>query len=228
VIQTAAQSLVDRRAAGHLLAEHLHSYAGTDALVVGITRGGLLVAHEVARRLHLPLEVLVVHRLCEPGESHLGLGAVTEHGHLVVSRHRLRALALTSGWLREAAAQATAQACQRAMALRKERERRDLAGRVVILVDDSAATGATLRAAVRAVRGLGAREVVVAVPVAPLRVLRVLRHAADQVVCPTTPAELVFLGVHYPAPLDLAETTLGALLDQESLPPDDFGRDAPA
>jgi putative phosphoribosyl transferase len=215
--QIHAQRLVDRRAAGQLLADHLQGYSGTDAIVVGITRGGLIVAHEVARRLRLPLEALVVHRMSEPGNPHLGIGVVTEHGQMMVNRRRLRALALPFAWLRATATQATVQARQRATVLRGERERRDIAGRPILLVDDSAATGTTLRAAVRAVRAMGARELIVAVPVAPPSVLQMLRRRVDGIVCPTTPAELILHGMQYPAPLDLDAAALGALLVRDTV-----------
>jgi putative phosphoribosyl transferase len=217
VSQIHALRLVDRRAAGDLLADHLQEYSGTDAVVVGITRGGLIVAHEIARRLNLPVEALVVHRMSEPGNSHLGIGAVTEHGQVMVNRRRLRALALPFGWLRETAGQAVAQAHQRATALRGERERRDIAGRPILLVDDSAATGTTLRAAVRAMRSMGVRDLIVAVPVAPPSVLQMLRRRVDGIVCPTTPADLILHGMHYPAPLDLDAAALGALLVRDTV-----------
>ncbi len=213
--RTPAQRLVNRRAAGRMLAEFLRGYAGTDAIVLGITRGGLVVAHEVARRLKLPLDALVVHRMSEPDNPHLGVGVVTEHGHVIVSRPRLRALAPPSGWLREARDQAMTRARQRAATLRGTYERRDIADRTVILVDDSAATGTTLRAAIRAARAMGANDIIVAVPVAPRRLLEALRRRVGAVVCPTTPADLLLHGVHYPAPLQLDEEALSAFMAQD-------------
>jgi putative phosphoribosyl transferase len=91
----------------------------------------------------------------------------------------------------------------------------------VIVVDDSAATGATLRTAVKAVRALGAREIVVAVPVAPPRVLDRLRGQVDHLVCPATPAALIVQGIHYPAPLAMSDDDIRILLEQGSATPDE-------
>ena len=217
--QTDLMTFEDRRAAGRMLAEHLRAYAGTDTVVLGITRGGVVVAHEVGRRLHLPLDALVVQRIAEPGERHLGLGAIAEQGHLVVSRRRLRALALSATWLRHAVAESIRDVRQREAALRGARQRQEIAGRRVIVVDDSAATGATLRTAVKAVRALGAWEIVVAVPVAPPHVLDRLRGQVDHLICPAMPAALIVQGIHYPAPLALSDDEIRILLEQGSETP---------
>jgi putative phosphoribosyl transferase len=217
--QTGATAPEDRRAAGRLLVADLGAYASRDTVVLGITRGGLVVAHEVARLLHMPMDALVVQRIAEPGEPHLGLGAVAEPGHLVVSRHRLRALALTAAWLRQAVTHGLQEAEQRGTAYRGARPPRELAGRRVILVDDSASTGATLRVAVRAVRARGARQLVVAVPVAPTPVLDQLRGQVDRIVCPLRPADLIARGIQYPAPLELSDKEMRALLEQDTWPP---------
>lgn len=214
--QTGATAPEDRRAAGHLLAADLGAYASSDTVVLGITRGGLVVAHEVARLLHRPVDALVVQRIAEPGEPHLALGAVAEPGHLVVSRRRLRALALTGSWLRQAVTHGLQEAERRATAYRGARPRREVAGRRVILVDDSAATGATLRVAVRAVRARGVRQLIVAVPVAPGPVLDQLRGQVDRIVCPLRPADLIARGLQYPAPLELSDKEIAALLEQDT------------
>jgi putative phosphoribosyl transferase len=214
--QTGATAPEDRRAAGRLLVADLGAYASSDTVVLGITRGGLVVAHEVARLLHMPVEALVVQRIAEPGEPHLGLGAVAEPGHLVVSRRRLRALALTAAWLRQAVTHCLQEAERRATAYRGACPRREVAGCRVILVDDSAATGATLRVAVRAVRARGARQLVVAVPVAPTPVLDQLRGQVDRIVCPLSPADLIARGSQYPAPLELSDKEIRALLEQDT------------
>jgi putative phosphoribosyl transferase len=201
-----------RRAEGRKLAEAVRPLAGKDAIVLGISRGGLVVAHEVARILGLPLEALVVHRIAEPSEPHLGVGAVAEPGHIEVSRRRLRALSLDATWLREAVAHGMREVGRRGVRYRGERQRRDLAERQVILIDDSAATGVTLRAAIRAVRAMGAREIIVAIPVAPRHVLERLAPHVECVVCSATPAELIARDSHYPAPLELSDDDLRDLL----------------
>ena len=168
----------NRRAAGRLLVAQVRAYAGSDTVVLGVGRGGLVVAHEVARALHVPLDVLVVHKIDEPGRSHAHLGVVAEPRHLVVNRQRLRELGLEATWLEGAVAQGVQEVNRRGAAYRGARARQMLAGHRVIVVDDAAATGATVRAAVRAVRAMGAREIIVALPVAPPRVQRQLELPA--------------------------------------------------
>lgn len=203
-----------RRAAGRQLAEALHEYADGDAVVVGITRGGMVVAHEVACRLHLPLEALVVQKIRHPGHPHLALGLVVEPEHLVVNRRGLRAARLDVAWLDEAVARGTGEIRQRGSMMRGPRTRRELAGRRVILVDDSAATGATLRAAVRAVRAQGAREIIVAVPVAPTRVVTALRRQVERVVCLAAPGALIVGAHYYPRPGEVSDEEIRRLLEQ--------------
>jgi putative phosphoribosyl transferase len=201
-----------RRTAGRLLAGALRRYAGPDTVILGITRGGLIVAYEVAQRLHLPLDVLVVQRIAEPGEPHLTLGCLAEPGHLVVSRRRIRALALPAGWLRSAVEAGACEMGSRSDLYRKLQPRQELVGRRVIIVDDTASTGATLRAAVKAVRGMHAREIVVAVPVAPEPLLARLRREVDHAIAATTPAALIARGIHYPPPLETEDAEVRELL----------------
>lgn len=203
-----------RRAAGRQLAAALQEYAAGDAVVVGITRGGMVVADEVARRLSLPLDALVVQKLCQPGHPHLGVGLVVEPEHLVVNRHGVRAGRLDAAWLDQAVAQGTAEVRQRGRAMRGSRGRQELAGRRVIVVDDSAATGATLRAAVRAVRAQGAREIMVAVPVAPMCVVTALQRTVNRVVCLATPGTLIAGAIYYPRPGEVSDADIRRLLDQ--------------
>jgi putative phosphoribosyl transferase len=204
----------NRRAAGCLLAQELRAYAGGDAVVVGITRGGVVVAAEVARSLHLPLDVLVTHKIVEPGQCHLHLGVVVEPTHLVVQRKRLCALALRPEWLDTVVAYGIREVRRRGAAIRTPCARLDLRGHPVIVIDDSAATGATLKAAVRAVRTLGARSVVVAVPVAPLAVLRALQRQVDRIVRLALPSELVYNAIYYPIPDEVSDEGIRDILHQ--------------
>jgi putative phosphoribosyl transferase len=205
-----------RRTAGRQLAAALQEEAKGDAVVVGITRGGMAVAAEVAARLHLPLDALVVQKICQPGHPHVGVGLVAEPAHLVVNRHGLRAGRLDAAWLDQAVARGTAEVRQRGRAMRGNRARQDLAGRRVIVVDDSAATGVTARAAIRAVRAQGAREVIVALPVAPLRVVRALQRQADRVVCLATPGALIAGAIYYPRPGEISDADICRLLERRS------------
>jgi putative phosphoribosyl transferase len=217
----------NRRAAGHLLAAQLRAYAGSDTVVLGISRGGMVVAHEVARALHLPLDVLVVHKINDPGRTHAPLGVVAEPHHLVVNRRRVRELGLDATWLEDAVAHGMREVSRRGAACRGARARQALAGRRVIVVDDSAGTGATVRAAVMAVRAMGAREIIVALPVAPRRVVEDLRARVERVVSPATPGDLIWHGIYYPHPGEVSDDDIRRLLEQETsaaVPSGAYGR----
>lgn len=205
----------NRRTAGRQLSEALRGVVAADAIVVGVTRGGMAVAQEVSRRLHLPLDALVVHKIPEPGRPHLTLAVVAEPQHLVVNRRRMRTLALTPQWLDAAVAEAADAVSGRGAALRGGRQRRALSGRQVILVDDSAATGTTIRAAVRALRVQQPRELVVALPVAPPTVVSALKRQVGRVICLAAPGDLICGNIYYPHPGEVSDADIqGFLCDQ--------------
>ncbi len=208
----------ERRGAGRVLAAALRRYSGSDAAVLGISRGGIIVAQEVARLLRLPLAVLVIQRIAEPAQPQLGVGAVSARGHLAVNRRRLHALGLTTGWLGPAVEQGIQVAAARAAAYSAVQPSSALRGRRAIVVDDCATTGVTLRAALTDVRAQGPREIVLALPVAPPRVLERLQGRVDHLVCAATPAELIARGSRYPAPLALSDEDLCTLLGHATPP----------
>ena len=208
-------SFENRRAAGRLLAAQLREYTGSDTVVLGISRGGMVVAHEVAHALHLPLDVLVVHKIDDPRRTHAHLGVVAEPHHLVVNRQRVRELGLEATWLEDAVAHGVQEVSRRGAACRGARARQALAERRVIVVDDAAGTGATVRAAATAVRAMGAGEIVVALPVAPPRVVEDLQARVDRVVCPATPGDLIWHGIYYPHPGEVSDDDICRLLEQE-------------
>lgn len=204
----------NRRAAGRLLAQapDLQALMDSDAIVVGITRGGIVVADEVAHALRLPLDALVVHKVAQPGQRHQHVGVVVEPAHVVVHRGQLQRLGLTAEWLDEAVAHGLREVQRRGTMIRSARARAELRGRPVIVVDDSAATGATLRAAARAVRALGARTVIVAIPVAPQAVIESLRPQVDQVVCLAMPGELIGADIYYPVAGEVSDADIRDIL----------------
>lgn len=208
-------SFETRQAAGRDLATALRPYVHGDAVVLGISRGGLVVAAEVAHALRVPLDVLVVHKIGAPGHTHTHLGVVAEPTHVVLTGCQGHA-ATDSAWLRRAVAHAVEDVHRRAGAYRGRRERRTLAGHQVIVVDDSAATGMTVRAAVQAARAAGAREIIVALPVAPTCVIEQIRPQVDRVVCLATPGHLIWHGLHYPSPGEIGDEEMSRLLEQET------------
>jgi predicted phosphoribosyltransferase len=189
---------VDRRQAGRVLATRLSHLAGRDDVVVfGLPRGGVPVAYEVARALHAPLDVFVVRKLGLPGHEEYALGAIASGGIRVVNREAA-ALHRVSDSTIDAVERA-----ERAELVRRERAYRDgrplvpVAGRIVVLVDDGLATGATMRAAVLAVRQLHPSRVVVAVPVGSREACVDIGEAADEVVCVSTPEPFWAVGLFY-------------------------------
>ncbi len=202
-----------RREAGRQLAAQLQEYAGSDTVVEGMTDGGFTVAAEIADALRLPLDVLVVHKIVEPGHTRTHLGVVAEQGHVAVNPTQVRELEVTPAWLDDAVAWGDTEARRRGTLYRGGRERREIAGRRVIVVSDSAGTGLTLGAAVEAIRTLGAREIIVALPVAPASVVDAVRPQVDRVVCLATPAELIGQGLHYPPIDDIDDDDICRLME---------------
>ena len=184
----------DRADAGRQLAVRLTSLRGPDLVVLGLPRGGVVVAAEVARALEAPLDVLVVRKLGHPAQPELAVGALGEEGVRVLTPglgDRLDPAALAPVERREAEVLRT-----RVARLRRDHPRADLHDRTALVVDDGIATGATVRAACLVARALGARRVVVGVPVAARQAVRDLVEA-DAVVTVDTPAHFVAVGHHY-------------------------------
>jgi putative phosphoribosyl transferase len=195
----------DRRDAGRVLAQRLAQYRHPggrdndhdDVVVLGLARGGVTVGREVADVLGAPLEVCVVRKLAVPQWPELALGALGSGGARVVNADLLHSLGLRERDLDDAVIRETAELLRREHAYRADRGPLDLTGATVLLVDDGLATGASMLAAVRSVRGAGARRVVVAVPVGPASVCRRLRGEADDVVCAITPEDFRAVGEVY-------------------------------
>lgn len=169
----------------------------TDVLVLGLARGGLPVAREVAAFLRAPLDVCLVRKLGVPQWPELAMGAVATGGGVVLNDDLLRSLDLTDDQVREVLDRETVELHRREGAYRPGRDPLELTGRTVILVDDGIATGASMIAAVRSVRQAGAARVVVGAPVGPASVCRTLRSEADDVVCSRTPANFHAVGQVY-------------------------------
>jgi putative phosphoribosyl transferase len=187
----------DRREAGQRLAELLASLRASSPLVLGLPRGGVPVAFEVARALDAPLDILVVRKLGVPFQPELGMGAVGEDGVRVLNAEVVREAGVTDAQLAAIEARERAEVDQRAARLRGGRPAIPLTGRTVIIVDDGLATGATARAAIRVARARGAAQVVLAVPVAPPDTVVALRREADEVVCVETPEPFFAIGGWY-------------------------------
>ncbi len=187
----------DRREAGRRLAERLSGLRASSPLVVGLPRGGVPVAFEVAKALGAPLDILVVRKLGVPFQPELGMGAVGEDGVRVLNADVLRQAGVTETQLAQVEARERAEVEERATRLRGGRPAVPLQGRTVVIVDDGLATGGTARAAVRVARERGAARVILAVPVAPPETVATLRRDADEVVAVETPEPFFAIGGWY-------------------------------
>jgi predicted phosphoribosyltransferase len=190
------ETFSDRRAAGERLAGALRDLAGERPVVLGIPRGGVVVAVEVADRLGAPLEVVIPRKLGAPGNPELGLGAVAE-GVQVLDDRLIRVLGVDEAYLKEEIAAQQEEIRRRGQAYRSGRPEVDLAGATAIVVDDGVATGGTAVAALRWARERGARKVVLAVPVAPAEAVAMLRREADEVRVLLTPEPFYAVGQWY-------------------------------
>lgn len=184
----------DRRDAGRQLARALAAYRDDPTvLVLALPRGGVPVAAEVAEALGAPLDVLVVRKLGVPGHEELAMGAIASGGAQVLNDEVVRDLRISAEAVREVAAVERQELERREASFRQGREPLAVTGRTVLVVDDGLATGATMRAAVKALRCLNPARLVVAVPVAPADTCKTLRDEADAIVCLSSPD--VFFGV---------------------------------
>ena len=188
----------NRTEAGRLLAEKLVKYAGRDdVIVLGLPRGGVPVAFEVAQRLGAPLDVFIVRKLGVPGFEELAAGAIASGGVRVLNEDVTRAIPHADEMIEAVTVRETAELERREQIYREGRPPPELRGRIVILVDDGLATGATMRAAVKALRQGGAAKIVVAVPVGPPDTCREIQEEADETICLSTPVFFQAVGQYY-------------------------------
>lgn len=187
----------DRAAAGRVLADELTELCAEDPIVLGLPRGGVPVAAEIAQVLHAPLDVVLVRKVGSPNRPELAVGAVGEDGVTVRNEAVLAELGLSWDDLVPQVERERAEIERQATALRPGEPRPELRDRTVVLVDDGIATGATVVAAARVLRRRGARRIVLAVPVAPADSLPRLREIADDVVCALAPSRFIAVGQWY-------------------------------
>ena len=201
----------DRIDAGRKLGERLGAYAGRpNLLVLGLPRGGIPVAFEVAQRLGAPLDVFVVRKLGVPGQEELAMGAIASGGVRIVNEDVVAALGLSPAALDRAAAVEQRELERRELAYRGSRPPLDVAGKTVIVVDDGLATGSTMRAAVAALRQQRPERIVVAVPVAAPSTRDEMAREVDEIVCLATPDPFRAVGRFYD---DFAQTSDGEVHD---------------
>lgn len=188
----------DRREAGQVLASQLDHYAGRwDVLVLGLPRGGVPVAFEVAQSLGAPLDVLVVRKLGVPGQEELAMGAIASGGICTLNRKTIDALDIPDSEIDRVTAEEQRELEQRERLYRRGRPFPDVRGKTVIVVDDGLATGSTMHAAVAALRPHGPARIVVAVPTAPAVACSEFSREADECVCADLPEWFYAVGQSY-------------------------------
>jgi putative phosphoribosyl transferase len=197
----------DRRDAGRILAQAIRALHDerdwVDPVVLGLPRGGVPVAFEVARELSLPLDVLVVRKLGVPGQEELAMGAIASDGTVVINQVVVHELGISLETIEEVAQQERMEVERRECAYRDGQAPARVGGRTAILIDDGLATGSSMMAAARSLRSR-ARQVIVAVPVAAESTCNKLRSEVDQIICATTPQLFFALGMFY---RNFAQTT---------------------
>lgn len=194
----ATRRFKDRREAGRQLAAALEAYRGReDVVVLALPRGGVPVAFEVATALGAPLDVLIVRKLGVPGHEELAMGAIASGNVQVLNRQIIAELGIRPETVQSVAEREAREIARREATYRGTRPMVPIAGRVAIVIDDGIATGATMRAAVQALRQLGAARVVVAAPTSARDSAERLRQEADEVVCLATPEPYYAVGLWY-------------------------------
>ena len=188
----------DRAEAGRVLGLKLSKYAGRDdVIVLGLPRGGVPVAYEVARALRVPLDVFIVRKLGVPGFEELAVGAIASGGVRVLNEEVANALPNRDEIIEAVTTKEISELERREHEYRDGRPAPELQGNTVILIDDGLATGATMRAAVKALRQRGAAKIVVAVPVGPPETCKEFEDVADEVVCASAPEFFQAVGQYY-------------------------------
>ena len=187
----------NRREAGQVLAELVRELPAGDSVVLGLPRGGVPVAFEVARAIGAPLDIFVVRKLGVPGHEELAMGAIASGGMCVLNDDVVDSLRISPEVIAAAVRSETIELRRREELYRDGRPPIDVRGKRAILVDDGLATGASMRAAVAALRALGPAEIVVAVPVAAAETCEDLRHEVDFCICAATPEPLYGVGLWF-------------------------------
>jgi putative phosphoribosyl transferase len=195
----------NRTDAGQQLAQALKTYANrADVLVLGLPRGGVPVAYEVAKALSAPLDICIVRKLGVPGHKELAMGAIASGGVRVLNYDVLGWLQIPSKTIDEVAERELRELQRRDRTYRGERPQPEIKDRTILLVDDGLATGSTMRAAIAVLKAQHPKEIIIAVPVAPTDVCQELRAEVEKVICLATPEPFYAIGLWYE---NFAQTT---------------------
>lgn len=197
IISNSSEPFADREEAGRLLAAELSGYRGQKTVVLGIPRGGVIVAREISRALHADIDIVLARKLRTPGHEELAMGSVTEAGTLFLNRELVKELGIGEDYIQREKLQQMAEMKRRTELIRRVRPRIPLEGRIVIVTDDGVATGATTQAAFRAVRSEQPEKLIAAMPVGPENTIIRLAKDVDEMICLRSPPLFAAVGQFY-------------------------------
>lgn len=188
----------NRKEAGHVLSKELSHFEGKkDVIVLGLARGGVVVAYEIAKELSLLLNVLTPRKIGAPSNPELALGSIMEDGEGVFNESIINILNVSKAYLTQEVGKEKLRAQQRLALYRQYAPLPDIKGCTVILVDDGVATGSTMLVSIRAMRLAQAKSVIVAIPVSSVKAYELLIEIADKVICPHVREDFVSVGMYY-------------------------------
>ncbi len=217
VISHSGELFRDRVQAGRLLADVLAELKGQKAVVLGIPRGGVIIAREMARALDADLDVVLSRKLGAPGQSELAMGSISEDGNIFLNDEIVRALGATSRYIEQEKAHEMMEINRRSQLFRKTLPKIPLNGRVVVVTDDGIATGATMQAALWAVRQEKPCSLIVAVPVASGEALEKVSEAADQTICLRQPPNFFAVGQFFTRFYQVEDEDVLKIMEEEAL-----------
>ena len=197
IISNSSEPFADREEAGRLLAAELSGYRGQKAVVLGIPRGGVIIAREISRALRADIDIVLARKLRTPGHEELAMGSVTEDGKLFLNRELVEELGIGEDYIQREKLQQMTEMKRRTELIRRVRPRIPLEGRIVIVTDDGVATGATTQAAFRAVRSEQPEKLIAAVPVGPEDTIIGLAKDVDEMICLRSPPLFAAVGQFY-------------------------------
>jgi predicted phosphoribosyltransferase len=197
ILSNSSEPFGDRREAGRLLAKELSDYRGKGAVVLGIPRGGIIVAQEVAQALEADMDIVLAHKLRAPIRAELAMGSISEDGKLFINKEVIEELGIDEAYIKQEKARQMAEIRRRTKLFRHVRPKVPLGNKIVIVTDDGVATGATTQAALWAVRLEKPKKLIAALPVGPEDTIRRLAKDVDEMICLRTPPLFAAVGQFY-------------------------------
>lgn len=197
IVSRSRMRFIDRTEAGRLLAQEMEELHGRGVVVLGIPRGGLVIAAEIARIIEGKLDIVLAHKIGAPGHPELAIGSVSEDGTVFIDPITMRQLGVSSHYIQQESARQQAQMERRAEMIRRVRPKEPLKDRVVVITDDGIATGATASAAIWAVKGEAPQRIIGAFPVGSEDRVRQLAEEVDEMICLRTPPDFAAVGQFY-------------------------------